>query len=72
LIVRNTDKLKQQADLLEKQAHENEEAANAFLKDEDSLKYLGKNWTETNAEELRESARSARKIAADIRSKIST
>jgi len=68
----NPDKLKQQADLLEKQTHENEEAVNAFLKDQDSLKYLGKNWTETNAEELRERARSARKIAADIRSKIST
>ena len=67
----NTDKLKQQADALEKQAQENEIAANDFLKDTDSIKYFGKDWTEAKAEELRGRARSARKLAADIRSKIS-
>jgi hypothetical protein len=68
----NTDKLKQHVDMLEKQAHENEEAANGLLKDEDSLKYFGKKWTVGKAEELHERARSARKLAAEIKSKISS
>ena len=68
---RLTKLLKYYAELLEKQPQENDSAANSFLRDEDSITNLGKVWTETKAEELRGRANSARKLAAEIRSKMS-
>ena len=64
-------RLKHFADTFEKQARENEEAAAAFLQDEDFIKHYGKDWVEAKAQECRKKAESARDLAAKLRSGIS-
>ena len=64
-------RLKYYAETLEKQAQENEESAEFFLHDTDSVNHLGEDWAKDKAEELRDRARAARKLAAEMRAHIS-
>lgn len=63
--------LKYDAEMLEKQARENDSAASTFLKGEYSIADLGKDWTEKMTEELQGLANSALRLANEIRFKIS-
>ncbi len=68
----NNKRLKYYAETLEKQAQENEEAAEYFLHDEDPINHFGENWAKDKAEELRDRAHAARKLAAEMRAHISS
>ena len=67
----NNKRLKYYAETFERQAQENEEAAEHFLHDADSMNHLNEDWVKDKAGELLARAQADRKLAAEMRSHIS-
>ncbi len=71
LLPMNNKLLKYYAETLDNQAQENEEAAEHFLHDEDSINHLDEDWIKDKTGELLGRAQAARKLAAEMRAHIS-